>query len=144
MFEVECIDRMYLNVWVPRLAVRRRGCMGFFVGQPRSPTTPPRRRWIQDHRRVQSPTVHRFCRRDDGVALVSTSARQRKDDVMHGEFLARFTGAEGVLFVGRAQEKASLVWRTRETSRRPGRGSLCRGSVQLHGVRQPLLLLLPR
>jgi hypothetical protein len=36
--------------------------------------------------------------------------KERKDDVA-GEFLARFTDAEGVLFVGRAQEKA-LVWRT--------------------------------
>jgi hypothetical protein len=32
---------------------------------------------------------------------------QRKDDVMH-EYLARFSGTEGVLFVGRAQEKTSL------------------------------------
>ncbi len=30
-FEVECIDRMYLNVWVPRLAYGG-GVAGFFVG----------------------------------------------------------------------------------------------------------------
>src|SRR5674536_373255 len=30
-FEVECIDRMYLNVWVPRLAYGG-GVVGFFVG----------------------------------------------------------------------------------------------------------------
>ena len=35
---------------------------------------------------------------------------ERKDDVAQA-FLARFTATEGVLFVGRAQEKA-LVWRT--------------------------------
>jgi hypothetical protein len=35
---------------------------------------------------------------------------QRKDDVAH-EYPARFPGTEGVLFVGRAQEKTSL-WRT--------------------------------
>jgi hypothetical protein len=31
VFEVECIDRMYLNVWVPRLAYGG-GVSGFFVG----------------------------------------------------------------------------------------------------------------
>ena len=36
--------------------------------------------------------------------------KERKDDVAQ-QFLARFTGTEGVLFVGRAQEKA-LLWRT--------------------------------
>ncbi|MGQ0773759.1 MAG: hypothetical protein ACT4NY_04965 [Pseudonocardiales bacterium] len=35
---------------------------------------------------------------------------QRKDDLT-GRFLAGFTDDEGVLFVGRAQEKAG-VWRT--------------------------------
>jgi hypothetical protein len=35
---------------------------------------------------------------------------QRKDDVMH-EHLARFTSNEGVLFIGRAQEKTG-VFRT--------------------------------
>jgi hypothetical protein len=35
-FEVESIDRMYLNVWVPRLAYGA-GVQGFFVGQPRPP-----------------------------------------------------------------------------------------------------------
>ena len=39
-----------------------------------------------------------------GVPWVDFAKGQRKDDVMH-EHLARFTGTEGVLFVGRAQEK---------------------------------------
>ena len=41
---------------------------------------------------------------------------QRKDDVAH-EHLARFTGTEGVLFVGRAQEKAT-VFRTEKRRNR--------------------------
>jgi hypothetical protein len=45
-----------------------------------------------------------------GLELISFAKGQRKDDLAH-EFLARFTEEEGVLFVGRAQEKAG-VWRT--------------------------------
>jgi hypothetical protein len=45
-----------------------------------------------------------------GLALVSFGKGERKDDLTQ-EFLARFTDTEGVLFVGRAQEKA-WVWRT--------------------------------
>jgi len=45
-----------------------------------------------------------------GLELVHFAKGQRKDDLAQ-QFLARFTEPEGVLFVGRAQEKAG-VWRT--------------------------------
>ena len=55
---------------------------------------------------------------------------QRKDDVAQ-EYLAGFAGTEGVLFVGRAQEKAS-VFRT-EKRRNPETGAsypwIVRGSA---------------
>jgi hypothetical protein len=41
------------------------------------------------------------------VPWVDFANGQRKDDVMH-EHLERFTGTEGVLFIGRAQEKTKL------------------------------------
>jgi hypothetical protein len=63
--------------------------------------------------------VHRFCR-DRGVPLVEFVKGQRKDDVA-AEHLARFAGAEGVLFVGRAQEK-TRVFRT-EKRRNPVTGA---------------------
>jgi hypothetical protein len=50
--------------------------------------------------------VRRFAR-DNAVPWVDFAKGQRKDDVMQ-EYLAEFTGTEGVLFVGRAQEKTSL------------------------------------
>jgi hypothetical protein len=52
-----------------------------------------------------------------GLELVSFG-KERKDDVAQ-QFLARFTGTEGVLFVGRAQEKA-LVWRTQRRYNQAG------------------------
>ena len=50
--------------------------------------------------------MRRFAR-DQQVPWVDFVKGQRKDDVMH-EHLAGFSGEEGVLFIGRAQEKTSL------------------------------------
>jgi hypothetical protein len=62
--------------------------------------------------------IHRFCR-DHDVAMADFVKSQRKDDLAQ-EYLARFTGEEGVLFVGRAQEK-TRVFRT-EKRRNPETG----------------------
>jgi hypothetical protein len=113
VFEVECIDRMYLNVWVPRLAYGA-GVQGFFVGHrghhyaSTALMDPMTKAFVAD--------IHGFIAAR-GLELVSFG-KERKDDVA-GEFLAGFPGAEGVLFVGRAQEKA-LVWRTQRRYNQAG------------------------
>ena len=105
VFEVESIDRMYCNVWVPRLAYGA-GVQGFFVGHrghhyaSTALMDPMTKAFVAG--------IHGFVAAR-GLELVSFG-KERKDDVAQ-QFLARFTGTEGVLFVGRAQEKA-LVWRT--------------------------------
>ena len=113
-FEVECIDRMYLNVYVPQLQYAA-GLVGYVhrrLGLPIASTAPLAK--ITD---AFSAAVHRFAR-VNGVAWVDFAKGQRKDDVMH-EHLAEFTGTEGVLFIGRAQEKTT-VFRTEK--RRDARG----------------------
>jgi hypothetical protein len=106
VFEVESIDRMYLNVWQPRLAYGG-GVQGFFVGHrgyhyaSTALMDPMTKAFVAD--------IHGFVAAR-GLELISFAKGQRKDDLAH-EFLARFTEEEGVLFVGRAQEKAG-VWRT--------------------------------
>ena len=103
VFEVDCIDRMYLNVYVPQLQFAR-GLVGYVhrqLGLPVASAAPLAK--ITD---AFSAAVHRFAR-DHGVPWVDFAKGQRKDDVMH-EQLARFTAAEGVVFVGRAQEKTPL------------------------------------
>jgi hypothetical protein len=113
VFEVECIDRMYLNVWVPRLAYGA-GVQGFFVGHrghhyaSTALMAPMTKAFVAD--------IHGFVAAR-GLELVSFG-KERKDDVAQ-QFLARFTGTEGVLFVGRAQEKA-LVWRTQRRYNQAG------------------------
>jgi hypothetical protein len=105
-FEVESIDRMYLTVWVPRLAYGG-GVSGFFVGHrghqyaSTALMDPMTKDFVAD--------IHGFVAAR-GLELVHFAKGQRKDELTH-QFLAKFTEDEGVLFVGRAQEKAG-VWRT--------------------------------
>jgi hypothetical protein len=114
--EVECIDRMYLNVYVPKLQFVN-GVVHF----------------LREHRGHQFASsallepisrsfvtgIHRFAE-DEGVPMVEFAKGQRKDDVAQ-EFLAGFEGDEGVLFVGRAQERTA-VFRT-EKRRNPVTGA---------------------
>ena len=73
--------------------------------------------------------VHRFAR-DNAIPWVDFVKGQRKDDVMH-EHLRRFTGSEGVLFVGRAQEKTKLF---RTEKRRDANGDSYPWIVQTTGL----------
>ena len=106
VFEVESIDRMYLNVWQPRLAYGG-GVQGFFVahrGYHYASTAlmdPMTKAFVAD--------IHGFVAAR-GLELIGFAKGQRKDDLAQ-EFLAKFGQDEGVLFVGRAQEKAG-VWHT--------------------------------
>jgi len=103
VFAVESIDRLYLNVYQPKLAYAQ-GLVGYVhrrLGQPIASTA-----LLAAKTRAFDAAVHRFARRE-GVPWVDFKKGQRKDDVMH-EYLARFDRKEGVLFVGRAQEKATL------------------------------------
>ena len=133
VFEVECIDRMYCNVYVPQLQ-HAGGLLGYIqrqLGLPIASTAPLGK--ITD---AFVAAIRRFAP-DQQVPWVDFAKGQRKDDVMH-EHLARFTGDEGVLFIGRAQEKTHL-FRT-ERRRDPRRGVL---SVDRAGHRggQPVLRL---
>src|ERR687894_3324998 len=115
VFEVECIDRMYLNVYVPQLQYPA-GLVGFVhrqLGLPIASTAPLGK--ISDG---FSAAIRRFAR-DQQVPWVDFARGQRKDDVMH-EHLGSFTAEEGVLFVGRAQEKNS-VFRTEKRRNAEGR-----------------------
>jgi hypothetical protein len=106
VFEVECIDRMYCNVYVSQLQYAG-GLLGYIqrqLGLPIASTAPLGK--ITD---AFSAAMRRFAG-DQQVPWVDFTKGQRKDDVMH-DYLARFTAQEGVLFIGRAQEK-TLLFRT--------------------------------
>ena len=108
VFELESIDRMYCNLYVPQLQ-RAEGIVGFicgYLGRPIASTS------------VIAPMSRDFVARlaafagEHDIPRVDFAKGQRKDDVMHGH-LAAFEAAgrrEGVLFTGRAQEKNTVFW----------------------------------
>lgn len=107
-FEVESIDRMYLNVYQPRLQ-HTGGAVEFFTkhrGLSYASSA-----LMAQMTEVFVGDIHRFINAY-GLPLVPFAKGQRKDDVMH-EYLAGHDGSEGVLFVGRAQEKTSVISSTR-------------------------------
>ena len=109
VFGVECIDRMYLNMYQPRLQTEL-GLIGYLRGQLgcQVASTAPLAK-VSD---AFATAIHQFIAREQ-VPLVAFAKGQRKDDVM-AEQLAAFEAAgrtEGVVFVGRAQEK-NRVFRT--------------------------------
>ena len=102
--EVECIDRLYLNAYIPKLQ-HELGVVGFLRNHRGHP--------IASSVLLQ-PISDAFvqgieqCVRQHQVPLVEFAKGQRKDDVAQ-EHLARFTGEEGLLFIGKAQEKATVT-----------------------------------
>ena len=103
---VEGIDRMYLNVYVPRLQSER-GVVGFFREHRGQPL--PSAALMSPMSRDFVAKLERFVAQHE-IALVQFRKGQRKDTVM-AEYLAKFHKQEGVVFVGKAQEKTP-VFRT--------------------------------
>jgi hypothetical protein len=112
VMELECIDRMYLNAYVP-LLTSEGGIAAFcrgYLGQRFASTkqaVPMTKAFLQ--------AIDAFLQRK-GLELVRFRKRERKDDVMQKE-LRRFKKsgkAEGVVFVGVAQEKVRVPRTTRK------------------------------
>jgi hypothetical protein len=119
VLEVECIDRLYVNVYQPRLQYPA-GAAAFFVGHRGARFASSA--LMDPISRGFVASVDRFAA-DQRVPVISFEKGQRKDDVAH-EYLAEFEAAgslEGVLFVGKAQEK-TRTFRT-EKRRNPVTGA---------------------
>jgi hypothetical protein len=115
VLELEAIDRMYLNVYVPHLqsvgAVV--GYLRVHRGQRFASTTA-----VMPMTEAFVGNIERFVK-DEGVDLVAFEKWQRKDDVTQ-QYLRRFSKNEGVLYVGKAQEKARVMRTERRRSRHTG------------------------
>src|ERR1700686_4086171 len=104
--EIESIDRMYLNVYIPQLQ-REGGVASFF-------------RFHRGHQFASSVlmdpiskafigAMERFAK-EQKIPVVTFRKGERKDDIA-AAFRKRWKGEEGVVFIGEAQEK-TLVFRT--------------------------------
>src|SRR5947199_482169 len=113
--EVEGIDRMYLNVYVPGLQ-REQGVVGFF-------------RFHRGHQFVSSAlmdpisktfvaALEQYARREK-VPVIQFRKGQRKDDIAV-EQRKKFKKAEGVVFIGKAQEKTPVFRTERRRNEKTG------------------------
>jgi len=113
--EVEGIDRMYLNVYQPKLQTERQAACFFRYqrGQRVASSVP------------MGVMTNEFLRQVDvfveehHIPVVPFRKKQRKDDVA-AEYRASFPGTEGILFLGKAQEKVS-VFRTEKRTDAAGK-----------------------
>jgi hypothetical protein len=113
--EVEGIDRMYLNVYVPRLQ-REQGVVNFF-------------RFHRGNQFVSSAlmdpiskefvaALENYARREK-VPVIQFRKGQRKDDIA-AEQRKKFKKAEGVVFIGKAQEKTPVFRTERRRNEKTG------------------------
>jgi predicted DNA-binding transcriptional regulator AlpA len=101
--EVEAIDRMYLNVCVPHLQWEQ-GIVGFFrkhLGQPTASSA-----LMAPRTRDFVAALERFVKAHS-IPLVQFRKHQRKDDIM-ADRLKHFQQPEGIVFLGKAQEKTPV------------------------------------
>lgn len=116
--ELECIDRMYLNLYVPRLTSAG-GCAGFFRGYlgHRFAST----KQAADITKNFVKGIEDFLESEQ-IPLIHFKKRQRKDDIFQAR-LRSFQKSEGIVFVGVVQEKARVP-RTIRKRTRDGKGTI--------------------
>lgn len=102
--EIQSLDRIYLNAYVPQLAYPG-GIASFFRIHRNQPCPSSA---------LMAPITEKFVAAIDSFAsshnipVVAFERKQRKDDVMLAR-LPSFSGNEGVVFIGKIQEKAPSI-----------------------------------
>jgi hypothetical protein len=117
VLELECIDRMYLNAYVPKLTSEG-GIAAFCRGYLGHRFASTKQAVAMTQAFVKS--IEAFLQRE-GLELIRFQKGQRKDDVLQQK-LRRFQKPEGVIFVGVAQEKVRVPRTTRKAC--PGGGTI--------------------
>ncbi len=99
--EVECLDRIYLNGYVPTLQTS--GALVTFLRQHRKHAIPSPA-LLDQMTKTFRKALDSYCTLHE-IPMIHFERNERKDDVAK-KYLARHDGSERVLFVGVAQEKA--------------------------------------
>ena len=114
--EIQGIDRMYLNVYVPQLQ-REQGVYNFFRYN---------RGAMIPSSALMGPMTEQFVTsvenfaKAERIEVVRFSKGQRKDEVMLDR-LKNFSAKEGIVFMGVAQEKATVPRTERRTNPETGK-----------------------
>jgi hypothetical protein len=101
---IDGIDRMYLNVYQPRLQAEG-GVAGFFRFHRRHDFASSA--LMEPMTKAFVAALESFAE-TNGIPVVQFRKGERKDDIA-AEYRAKFSRDEGVLFIGKAQEKSSVV-----------------------------------
>jgi hypothetical protein len=101
---VDCVDRIYLNAYVPRLHSSG-GVIGFLHHRGHSILSPA----VFGQITAAFKTGLRAWAEAQGIPWIEFKKGDRKDDVVR-PYRARFRGTEGVVLIGVAQERAT-AWR---------------------------------
>ena len=102
-YELECIDRMYLNCYVPKLSSAEgvAGFIRFHKGRRFASTVD-----VAEMGKAFVRSIFTFAKQHE-VPIHRFGKGERKDEVTH-RFLKDLDREEGVLYIGIAQEKASV------------------------------------
>ena len=112
---LECIDRLYLNVYVPVL--QRAAGAAYFFRTIRGCSVPSSA--------LMAPMTQRFVAaikryaEGNGIDIVVVPSGRAQGTTARRRYLRQWPGGEGVLYIGRAQEKAR-VQRTQRRRRPSG------------------------
>ncbi len=106
--EVECIDRMYLNVYIPNL--QREASVSWFLKQQRQCPVASSA--------AMAPISHAFVAAIEAYAQahrvpVLTFEKGQRKDAMVAPYVARAAGQEGIVLIGKAQEKTTTYRTTK-------------------------------
>jgi hypothetical protein len=113
---VDCLDRLYLNVIQQRL--QNESGIAWFFRRHRGERFATAKT-MADVTRPFVAAIEQFAQQQ-GLDLVTLPRRQRKDEIAR-EYLAKFRQPEGLLFIGKAQEKAAVVRTISKTNPDTGR-----------------------
>ena len=116
-FELECIDRMYLNAYVPSLQIPE-GAVSFFkrhLGYSFASSA-----LMDPISKAFVAAIEAFALAED-VPMITFGKGERKDDIA-AVMRKGFEREEGVVFIGKAQEKAK-VFRTEKRTAPNGKST---------------------
>ena len=102
ILEVESIDRMYLNVYIPKLQ-QESGASWFLREQRKCPIASSAAMGPISHDFVEA--IERYVEKHQ-LPLLTFEKGQRKDEVV-APYLKAAAGQEGIVLVGKAQEKTT-------------------------------------
>ena len=113
--EIECMDRMYLNVYIPQLQ-REGGVASFFRfhrGHPFASSV-----LMDPISKAFIGAMERFAK-EQKIPVVTFRKGERKDDIAAG-YRKRWGREEGVVLIGKAQEKTPVFRTERRRNEKTG------------------------